>query len=209
MNFGEVVSAFRGHKRTPSHIAERFKKFYLGFNSNSIIWFSYKDDEPHFETTFNFDDIHKDDEDKIAFVEIIIPGLLPSRVFGKDQSATYEFYNPSVCARQLGFGQLPIGLYFSDLITREIIPSGTCGSGPDSATIDLDSWRFSSFSSPLFNVWWAEWCDHLFCVSARIYYEQLDPDYVVSADEVLFLSIHFTHCLTIPIFVISSFSFSA
>jgi hypothetical protein len=27
-------------------------------------------------------------------VEIIKPGLLPSCVFGKDQSATYEFYSP-------------------------------------------------------------------------------------------------------------------
>jgi hypothetical protein len=126
-NFGEAVSAFPGHKRTPSRKAEHFRRFYLDFNSNSIIWFAYKDDEPHFEATFNFDDIHKDDEDKIAFVEIIKPGLLPSCVFGKDQSATYEFYNPSVCARQLGFGQLPLGLYFSDLIKpREIIPSGTC-----------------------------------------------------------------------------------
>jgi hypothetical protein len=154
MNFGEVVSAFLGHTRTPSRIAEHFRSFYLGFNSNSIIWFAYKDDEPHLETTFNFDDIHKDDKDKIAFVEIIKPWLLPSCVFGKDQSFTYEFYNPSVCARQLGFGQLPIGLYFLNLIKPlEIIPSGTCYQRildrvPDSATINLDSWRFLGFSPP-------------------------------------------------------------
>jgi hypothetical protein len=36
MNFGEVVSAFPGHKRTPSRIAEHFRSFYLGFTSNSI-----------------------------------------------------------------------------------------------------------------------------------------------------------------------------
>jgi hypothetical protein len=156
MNFEEVVSVFPGHKRTPSHIAEHFRSFYLGFNSNSIIWFAYKDDEPNFETTFSLDNIHQDDEDRIVFVEIIKPGLLPSCVFGKDQSTTYEFYNPLVCARQLRFGQLPIGLYFSDLIKpRKIIPSGTCYQRfmdrvPDSATIDLDSWRFSGFSSPPF-----------------------------------------------------------
>jgi hypothetical protein len=50
-----------------------------------------------------------------------------------------------VCARQLGFGQLPIGLYFSYLIKpREIIPSGTyyerfLDRVPNSATVDLDS----------------------------------------------------------------------
>jgi hypothetical protein len=131
----------------------------------------------------------------MVFVDIIKLGLLPSYVFGKDQSASYEIYNRSICAHQLGYGQLPIGLYFSDLIKpREIIPSGTCykcllDRVPDSATIDLVSWRFSSFSSPHFNVWWVEWCDHLFCVSPRIYCEQLDPDYVASADKELLLSI--------------------
>jgi hypothetical protein len=102
MNFGEAVSAFPGHKRTPSRIEDHFRSFYLGFNSNSFIQFAYKDDEPHFETTFNFGDIHKDVEDWIAFVEIIKPGLLPSCIFGKDQSTTYKFYKPLVCARQLG-----------------------------------------------------------------------------------------------------------
>jgi hypothetical protein len=92
-------------------------------------------------------------------VEIIKPRILPSCVFGKDQSDSYEFYNPSVCAHQLGFGQLLFDLYFSDLIKpREIIPSGThyqrlLDRVPDSSTINLASWRFSSFTSSLFNIW--------------------------------------------------------
>jgi hypothetical protein len=145
MNFGEVVSVFPGHKRTPSRIVEHFSSFYLGFTLESIIWFAYRDDDIHFKNTFNFNDIHKDDEDRIAFVEMIKLGFLSSCVFGKDQSATYEFYNPSVCARQLGFGELPIGLYFSYLIKPwEIIPSGTyyerlLDRVPNSATVDLDS----------------------------------------------------------------------
>jgi hypothetical protein len=36
MNFGEVLSVFAGHKRTP-HITEHFRSFYLSFNSESII----------------------------------------------------------------------------------------------------------------------------------------------------------------------------
>ena len=36
----------------------------------------------------------------------------------------YEFYHPLICARQLGFGQLPISLFFVDkLKTREPIAS--------------------------------------------------------------------------------------
>jgi hypothetical protein len=191
MNFGEAVSAFPGHKRTPSRIAEHFRSFYLDFALESIIWFAYEADDTNFETIFNFDDIHRDDETKIAFVEMIKLEFLPSCIFGKDQLATYEFYNPLVCARQLGFGQLPIGLYFSVLIKpREIIPNGTYYQRlldwvPNSSTIDLASWKFSSFTSPLFNIWWAEWCDHLFCMFLKLYCEKLDPAYNVSADEVL------------------------
>jgi hypothetical protein len=191
MNFGEVASTFPGHKKTPSRIVEQFRSFYLSFSLGSIIWFAYRDDDNNFETLFSFDDIHRDDEEMIAFVEIIKPRLLPSCVFGKDQSATYEFYNPSTSARQLGFVQLSIGLYFSDLIKpRETVPDNIHYQRlldwvPESTTINLDSLKFSSFSSPLFNIWWAEWYDHLFCVSPKIYYEKLDLDYVASADEVL------------------------
>jgi hypothetical protein len=84
MNFREAVSVFLGHKRTPSQIAEHFRSFYFGFNSQSIICFSYRYDETYFDTTFIFDDIHNDDEDMIVFVEIIEPGHLPFCVFGKD-----------------------------------------------------------------------------------------------------------------------------
>jgi hypothetical protein len=99
MNFGEVASMFPGHKKTPSRIVEHFRSFYLGFNPGSIIWFAYRHDDNNFETLFSFDDIHRDDENRVAFVEIIKPGNLPSCVFGKNQLTSYEFYNPSVSAR--------------------------------------------------------------------------------------------------------------
>jgi hypothetical protein len=106
---------FPRHKKTPSRIVEHFRSFYLGFNLGSIIWFAYRDDDNNFETLFSFDDIHRNYENKVAFVEIIKPGLLRSCIFGKDQSATYEFYNPSASVCQLGFSQLLIGL-----ITRRV-----------------------------------------------------------------------------------------
>jgi hypothetical protein len=116
MNFREATSTFPGHKRTPTHIAEHFMSFYLGFTPEFIIWFAYRDDNTNFETIVSFDDLHEDDENRLGFVEMIKPGLLPSCIFGKDPSATYEFYNRLVSARQLGYVQLPIGLYFSNLI---------------------------------------------------------------------------------------------
>jgi hypothetical protein len=132
---------------------------------------------------FSFHDINKDDENIIAFAEMIKSRLVPSCVFGKDQSSTYEFYNPLVSARQLGFGQLPICLYFSNLIKpQEVVPNGTHYQSlldmiPYSSTVNLDSWKFATFTSPLFNIWWEQWCDHLFCVSPKPYCEKLDPAY--------------------------------
>jgi hypothetical protein len=59
---------------------------------------------------------------------IITPRAIPVNTFGsgKNTNTTYEFYNPSAVSRQLAFGQLPIKLYFADVIKpRETITSGT------------------------------------------------------------------------------------
>jgi hypothetical protein len=68
----KVSMKFRGFTGGTEH----FRSFYLGFISESIIWFAYMDDDNNFETLFSFDDIHRDDESRIAFVEMIKPGLL-------------------------------------------------------------------------------------------------------------------------------------
>ena len=132
---------------------------------------------------------------------IIKPGLLPANFFGKDQLATYEFYSPSVAARQLGFGQLPISLYFSDLIKPgETIPDPVHyrllrNLIPTSTTVDLDTWKLQPFSSSLFNTWWTEWAEHLFCMSPGIYCVKLCSDFAVPLDEVCALKISFLSCL--------------
>jgi hypothetical protein len=90
-SFGEAVFVFPGNKKAPYHIVEHFRSFYLSFRPNSTICFAYEDPEFSFKTMFKFDDIISDDGNRMVFEEIIKPGLLPSCVFGKDQSATYEF----------------------------------------------------------------------------------------------------------------------
>ena len=44
--------------------------------------------------------------------EIISPRILPVNFTAGKDVASYEFYNPSVAARQLGFGQVPLFLFF-------------------------------------------------------------------------------------------------
>ena len=128
-------------------VAKHFRSFYVGLKQDFTIWFAFEDPNCAFEPLFNFDDITSDDDTRAIFETIIKPGLLPANFFGKDQLATYEFYSPSVAARQLGFGQLPIGLYFSDLIKpREVTPDPVHyrllrNLIPTSATVDLDTWK--------------------------------------------------------------------
>jgi hypothetical protein len=77
---------------------------------------------------------------------IITPQAIPVNTFGsgKNTNITYEFYNPSVVSRQLAFGQLPIKLYFADVIKpRETITSGMDWSrvvqlSPDVDATDVD-----------------------------------------------------------------------
>jgi len=57
---------------------------------------------------------------------IITPRAIPVNFFGsgKTSNLTYVFYNPSVLARQLTFGQLPIALCYADVVKpRETITS--------------------------------------------------------------------------------------
>ena len=175
---------FPGNKQTPSEVADFFRSFYYGFREKFTIWFAYKDDDSIFElpVSFRFDTASSDDREKILFEAMIKPCILPANFFGKNQSATYEFYHPSVAARQLGFGQLPIGLYFADIIKpREIIPEALHydrlkNLDPDSSTVDFDSWSIIPFTSPLFTVWWAEWNHHLFLCHPKLIASNLTLD---------------------------------
>ncbi|KAM0849571.1 hypothetical protein ACQ4PT_053643 [Festuca glaucescens] len=187
--FGEAVAIFPGDKKNPGMVVNFFRSFYYGLTASATIWFAYDDPETNFESIFQFEDVTTDDYSRMLFEHMIKPFLLPSNFFGT-LPGTYEFYNPSVAARQLCFGQLPIGLYFENLIRpREIIPiSGLYYSqlrkyNPDSATINLDGWKCSSFTPHVFRVWWAEWCEHLFCVSAAVYCEKLNPNYQPAPNE--------------------------
>jgi hypothetical protein len=114
---------------------------------------------------------------------------------------SYEFYNPSAVARQLGFGQVPIYPFFANKIqARDAVKSGLIYNRlkdlePDVSTIDLSNWLIAPITSVPFTKWWSEWQDHLFCLSASIYYKNLDADYREPKDEVCtfpkFLAINF------------------
>jgi hypothetical protein len=90
----------------------------------------------------------------------------------------------------LGFGQVPIYLFFANKIqARDTVKSGLIYNRlkdlePDASTIDLSNWLIAPITLFPFTKWWSEWQDHLFCLSASIYYKNLDADYREPEDEV-------------------------
>lgn len=97
--------------------AQFFNSFYLGCTKDAIIRFAYGEgnDNYEFPTGFSFSEVSGDSGD--LFRIMISPAILP--VFfhrGREKPQTYDFYYPSVSARQFGLGQMSIHLYFSDKI---------------------------------------------------------------------------------------------
>ena len=96
-------------------ITDFFKCFYNGFSKSSTIWFAYHDDDAIYENPFKLQlNSWKNDEYATnSMKEIISPRILPANfTCGKD-TPSFEFYNPSVAARQLGFGQVPLHPFFA------------------------------------------------------------------------------------------------
>jgi len=91
--------------------------------------------------------------------------LLPTEVrHGREKPPIcYEFYNPSISARQMGFGQLPPCLFFADkLKPREAVNSGLEFNKilqfERSLPVEImKEWNCQPFSSSSFNTWWQEW----------------------------------------------------
>lgn len=102
MSFGEAASAFLGSSASRATIAELFKSFYHGFNREDIIWLAYNDDEEFELPVFRFSNANTND--KATFEAIITPSILPIGLNSRrNRQQSYEFYNPSIAAHQLGF----------------------------------------------------------------------------------------------------------
>ncbi|BAD61330.1 aminotransferase-like protein [Oryza sativa Japonica Group] len=86
-------------------------------------------------------------------------------------------------ARQLGMGQLPIGLFFADKIQCRGEISSTLMmdrllnlQGPPLGSIE--NIELAGFKSKNFDIWWGEWKLHLFHQPASMYMTDLFPDVV-------------------------------
>ena len=145
-------------------ITDFFKSFYNGFPEISTFWFAYQDEKVMYENPFKFQfDSWKTNEEATKIMkEIISPRiLLVNFTTGKDIHS-YEFYNPSVAARQLGFGQVPPSLFFVGKVQfREALNSALSYSRlkdlkPDVDMTPLADWQIAPFTATPFIQWWSE-----------------------------------------------------
>jgi len=153
---GEATSAIPGLLTTRANTAQIFKSFYHGFTKETTIWLAYHEAD-YFELPTKFKFLEVCNDVAPIFEVIITPGVLPIGFhLGHNWHQSYEFYYPSDAARQLGFGQLPIGLYFADkLRAREILSSALEFNRVHTLAstfppIILAQWSYGMFSSKLF-----------------------------------------------------------
>ena len=90
-------------------ITNFFKCFYQRFAEYSTIWFVYHEENTSYENPFKFQlDSWKTDKNATkSMKEIISPRILPANFTSGKDAPSFEFYNPPIAARQLGFGQVP------------------------------------------------------------------------------------------------------
>ena len=73
---------------------------------------NYQSGANEVQVKFQLDSWKTDEEAAKIMKEIISPRILPINFTAGKDAPGYEFYNPSVAGRQLGFGQVPPFLFF-------------------------------------------------------------------------------------------------
>jgi len=109
---------------------------------------------------------------------LVRPSLLPVEIrHSREKPPTsYEFFCPSIVARQMGFGQLPLALFFADKVkpretlTTRIEYNRILHFEQSLLPEAISGWECIPFTSTTFDHRWQEWSQHIFS-------EAVDPDF--------------------------------
>nr|BAC99737.1 aminotransferase-like [Oryza sativa Japonica Group] len=181
-----------GAKLSADLLKDWFCSFYEGFQKDARVWFPYEDSaDLELPSDFRFKDINHErfQTSREVFIAAISPCILPVGIHqGRNIQASYEFYHPMSSARQLGMGQLPIGLFFADKIQCRGEISSTLMmdrllSLPGPPLGSIENIELAMFRSKNFDRWWGEWKLHLFYQLASMYMTNLFPDVVPQTTE--------------------------
>ena len=173
-------------------ITNFFKCFYNGFPETSTIWFAYQDEKVIYENPFKFQlDFWKTDEDATKIMkEITSPRILPINFTASKDIPSYEFYNPSVAARQLGVRQVPpLPFFVGKVQFRGALDSALSYDRLKNLEPEIDmkalaDWQTVPFITTSFTQWWSEWQEHIFCKAANLYCIALNENYQATENEV-------------------------
>jgi hypothetical protein len=165
MSYGEYASTptDAGAKLSAELLKDWFCSFYEGFQKDARVWFPYEDSaDLELPSDFRFEDINheKYQKSREVLTAAISPRILPVGIHqGRNIQVSYEFYHPMSSARQLGLGQLPIGLFFADKIQCRGEISSTLMmdrllnlQGPPLGSIE--NIELAGFKSRNFDRWW-------------------------------------------------------
>nr|ABA98734.1 hypothetical protein LOC_Os12g33380 [Oryza sativa Japonica Group] len=194
MSYGEYASTptDAGAKLSAELLKDWFCSLYEGFQKDAQVWFPYEDSaDLELPSDFRFEDINHErfQTSREIFTAAISPCILPVGIHqGRNIQASYEFYHPVSSARQLGMGQLPIGLFFADKIQCRGEISSTLMMDrllnlPGPPLGSIENLELAMFRSKNFDRWWGEWKLHLFHQPASMYMIDLFPDVVPQTTE--------------------------
>nr|BAD11630.1 aminotransferase-like protein [Oryza sativa Japonica Group] len=192
MSFGEAASRNTGAKLSAELLKDCFCNFYDGFPKNARVWFAYADSASfQLPSDFRFDEINSEkfEKSRKVFTIAITPCILLVGIHqGKNIQISYEFYHPMSAAKQLGLGQLSIGLYFADRIqsrgeiTLALMMDRLLNiEGPSLGSIE--NIEQALFGSKSFDQWWVEWKKHLFHQTTSMYMTDLFSDLIPQTTE--------------------------
>jgi len=193
--YGEVASSIIIN----IDIGHLFKIFFRG--CDNPIWLPYRDNDdltlPH---KFSFATGCSDPKATEIFNSFIKPCILPAEFHhGRSICSSYEFYNPNMVARQLGFDQLPPRLFFSEIIRpreeikEELQAKRVFELGWDLPVYEPPLLQLIEFAHPLFVSWWQEWHIHIFNMPVHPLCQGLYPHFA-SDSEVI--SLYFQLCIS-------------
>lgn len=189
MSFGEAVSQMSGDRKTPSNVTNIFTLFYNGIAPEFLTWYAYEDFDDHFELPISYS-LELSNVDPRILTAVLCPGILPAEIFASKERRSYEFYYPSVVARQFLFGQTPIFPFFAEIVQpRNSVPSGLFydrlkASMIKDPIIDISDWTAASFTTRAFRVWWREFRQHAFNIATSTYCLKIDADFQIPVNEV-------------------------
>nr|AAT93842.1 hypothetical protein [Oryza sativa Japonica Group] len=181
-----------GAKLSAELLKDWFCSFYEGFKKDARIWFPYEDSaDLVLPSDFRFEDINheKFQKSREVFIVAISPCILPVGIHqGRNIQVSYEFYHPMSSAKQVGLGQLPIGLIFADKIQNRGQITSTLMMDrllnlPGPSLGSIENIELAGFRSKNFDRWWGEWKLHLFHQSAMMYMTDLFPDVIPQTTE--------------------------